>query len=223
MKCCMLIRDSWSNFRWWFPSSYSSSTHLDNENGKFSTLSASSHGSLSSITTTSIASSDDPKGGDDDNGNGFDRKTSKSGAPIKQEEWWKTTLQVSIPFLIAGIGTIGAGIVLGRVEVIINLNFSRLKTKLASSIRSFDCYCPVVRQISFSINLFLLRSKVVEILFGVAKYLIYKPWKSNIRLFCLSYCSGYGANYNRIHTSQTFKNVQANRSNEIDIDIIVWK
>lgn len=36
---------------------------------------------------------------------------------IKHEEWWKTTLQVSIPFLVAGIGTIGAGVILGRVEV----------------------------------------------------------------------------------------------------------
>lgn len=89
----------------------------DNDNGKFSALSASSHGSLSSITTTSIASSEDPKAGDNDDGKGFDRRPSKSGSPIKQEEWWKTTLQVSIPFLVAGIGTIGAGVVLGRVEV----------------------------------------------------------------------------------------------------------
>lgn len=39
------------------------------------------------------------------------------GGGVVQEEWWKTTLQVSIPFFIAGIGTIGAGIILGRVEV----------------------------------------------------------------------------------------------------------
>lgn len=100
--------------------SLSESFSIDNENGKFPTLSASSHGSLSSITTTSIASSDDPKGGDDGVGKGFDRKLSRNGTPVKIEEWWKTTLQVSIPFLIAGIGTIGAGVVLGRVEVTIN-------------------------------------------------------------------------------------------------------
>ncbi|XP_055303770.1 solute carrier family 41 member 2 isoform X2 [Sitodiplosis mosellana] len=93
----------------------------NNENEKFSALPPSSHGSLSSITTSSIASSEDPKGGDlgsgDFDGKGFDRKPSKVvHQPIKQEEWWKTTLQVSIPFLIAGIGTIGAGLILGRVE-----------------------------------------------------------------------------------------------------------
>lgn len=93
--------------------------HTDNENEKFSTFPPSSHGSLSSITTTSITS-EDPKGGDQDpNDKGFDRRTSKGiiHQPIIQEEWWKTTLQVSIPFLIAGLGTIGAGIILGRVEV----------------------------------------------------------------------------------------------------------
>jgi len=36
---------------------------------------------------------------------------------IKQEKWTTILLQVSIPFFLAGIGTIGAGIVLGRVEV----------------------------------------------------------------------------------------------------------
>lgn len=93
------------------------STDTDNENEKFSPLPASSHSSLSSITTTSIASSDDPKGSDGGDGNHFDRKASRSGGQIKHEEWWKTTLQVSIPFLIAGVGTIGAGVILGRVEV----------------------------------------------------------------------------------------------------------
>lgn len=89
---------------------------IGNENEKFSKKPVSSHGSLSSITTTSIGSSEDPKGGDDNGGKDFESKI-KNGGPIKQEEWWKTTLQVSIPFLIAGIGTIGAGIILGRVEV----------------------------------------------------------------------------------------------------------
>lgn len=36
---------------------------------------------------------------------------------VISEEWWLTAVQVSIPFLIAGIGTIGAGILLGVVEV----------------------------------------------------------------------------------------------------------
>lgn len=97
----------------------------DNEHEKYSALpAASSAGSLSSITTTSITSSDDPKGGDDSDRPGIvdARRTVKGVTELKQEEWWKTTLQVSIPFLIAGIGTIGAGVILGRVEVTYNLN-----------------------------------------------------------------------------------------------------
>ncbi|EFA12803.1 Solute carrier family 41 member 1-like Protein [Tribolium castaneum] len=35
---------------------------------------------------------------------------------IEKEHWYSITLQVFIPFMIAGIGTIGAGIVLGNVE-----------------------------------------------------------------------------------------------------------
>lgn len=100
---------------------------IDNENEKFSPLPPSSHGSLSSITATSIASSEDPRGGSGGpvgdhggagyDGKGFDRKPSHAHTPIAQEEWWKTTIQVSIPFLIAGIGTIGAGLILERVAV----------------------------------------------------------------------------------------------------------
>lgn len=105
--------------------------YADNENEKFSALPPSSHGSLSSITTTSIASSEDPKGGDRGSGGfdgkGFDRKPSKVvHQPLKQEEWWKTTLQVSIPFFIAGLGTIGAGLILGRVEVGIMIYYTIL-------------------------------------------------------------------------------------------------
>jgi len=36
--------------------------------------------------------------------------------PTDQEKWWQTTMQVSVPFFLAGIGTIGAGIVLGLAE-----------------------------------------------------------------------------------------------------------
>lgn len=36
---------------------------------------------------------------------------------IKPEKWWSTTLQVAVPFFLAGIGTIGAGITLGIVQV----------------------------------------------------------------------------------------------------------
>lgn len=98
---------------------------LDNESNGFAVQPASSHGSINSITTTSIASSEDPRGGNDSDGKEFDEKlATKKGANIKQEEWWKTTLQVSIPFFIAGIGTIGAGVILGRVEVCIFLQTS---------------------------------------------------------------------------------------------------
>lgn len=36
---------------------------------------------------------------------------------VEEEKWYNITIQVFIPFMIAGIGTIGAGIVLGDVEV----------------------------------------------------------------------------------------------------------
>lgn len=35
----------------------------------------------------------------------------------KEEKWHQTTIQVSVPFMLAGVGTIGAGVILGRVEV----------------------------------------------------------------------------------------------------------
>lgn len=88
-----------------------------------SALPTSTTGSLSSIITTTVASSDqDPDkcgvgGGDDGSENGDEKLTARNGTPFKQEEWWRTTIQVSIPFFIAGIGTIGAGVILGRVEV----------------------------------------------------------------------------------------------------------
>lgn len=81
-----------------------------------SVLHPSATGSLSSITTTSLVSE---QGGASDGG-GSDRgddRSEKQLVGIKHEAWWQTTIQVAIPFFIAGIGTIGAGIILGRVEV----------------------------------------------------------------------------------------------------------
>lgn len=49
--------------------------------------------------------------------NGDDKSEKNQPTGIKLEKWWQTTIQVSIPFFIAGIGTIGAGIILGHVEV----------------------------------------------------------------------------------------------------------
>lgn len=106
-------------------------------NDKLSVLPASTTGSLSSIITTSVASSEPDRGdhrdggvgggGDDDEHNvvattgggkclsgiGGGGHPGGHGGEIKQEKWWETTLQISIPFFIAGIGTIGAGIILG--------------------------------------------------------------------------------------------------------------
>lgn len=137
----------------WFHNKFRYSIGTDNEKEKFSGLPPSSHGSLSSITATSIASSEDPRGGNGGDrgsagfdGKGFDRKPSKvTQQPIMQEEWWKTTLQVSIPFFIAGLGTIGAGLILGRVEVSIPLlNWIELINRCQNirwnNASTFDCY-----------------------------------------------------------------------------------
>uniref|UniRef100_T1PEJ6 Divalent cation transporter n=1 Tax=Musca domestica TaxID=7370 RepID=T1PEJ6_MUSDO len=105
----------------------------DTDNDKLSGLPHSTTGSLSSIITTSIASSEpDPGagggGGGGGGGNGgpgsldhdgqssVDEKMALNRPGIKQEKWTTILIQVSIPFFLAGIGTIGAGIILGRVE-----------------------------------------------------------------------------------------------------------
>lgn len=44
-------------------------------------------------------------------------QSTKDNAKVKEEKWYHTTIQVSIPFFLAGIGTIGAGVILGHVEV----------------------------------------------------------------------------------------------------------
>lgn len=49
---------------------------------------------------------------------------------IKQEKWWSTTLQVAVPFFLAGIGTIGAGLTLGIVQVSSLLSVFYLTTNL---------------------------------------------------------------------------------------------
>lgn len=90
----------------------STSTNLFNictftGNDMLHTLPDSPIGSLVSITS----SEHDPQNF------GADTINKRSETKIINEEWWLTTVQVSIPFLIAGIGTIGAGILLGVVEV----------------------------------------------------------------------------------------------------------
>ncbi|XP_047364995.1 solute carrier family 41 member 3-like isoform X1 [Vespa velutina] len=73
-----------------------------------------SSGSLSSgssiVTISSVANSDpDPDYRNDPTGNG-------NGRHLRTEKWYHTTLQISVPFFIAGIGTIGAGLVLDMVQ-----------------------------------------------------------------------------------------------------------
>lgn len=73
------------------------------------------NGSLSSgssmVTISSVAISDpDPDYRADPNGHGNKRN-------IRNEKWYHTILQVSVPFFIAGIGTIGAGRVLTSAKV----------------------------------------------------------------------------------------------------------
>lgn len=65
------------------------------------------------MTISSVANSDpDPDYRKDPAGHGTDRD-------IRTERWYHTILQVSVPFFIAGIGTIGAGFVLNEVKVTI--------------------------------------------------------------------------------------------------------
>lgn len=61
-------------------------------------------GSIDSITTD-LASIEDGMGDD------------KRNTIVTQEKWYQMTIQVAIPFFLAGIGTIGAGVILGHVEV----------------------------------------------------------------------------------------------------------
>lgn len=90
--------------------------HLGDDD-KLSVLPPSTTGSLSSITTTSLVSVSEPAASDGGASERGDDKGERQLMGIKQEKWWQTTIQVAIPFFIAGIGTIGAGIILGRVEV----------------------------------------------------------------------------------------------------------
>lgn len=56
----------------------------------------------------------------EDNINSEDSEETPETLPIKEiqkEKWWHITIQVAIPFMIAGVGTIAAGIILGNVEV----------------------------------------------------------------------------------------------------------
>lgn len=100
------------------PNFFNFFTSFAGDDDKLAVLPASTTGSLSSITTTSLVS--EPGVGGDASGSdrgGDDKGEKHQLTGIKTEKWWQTTIQISIPFFIAGIGTIGAGIILGTVEV----------------------------------------------------------------------------------------------------------
>ncbi|XP_069694265.1 solute carrier family 41 member 1 [Periplaneta americana] len=83
----------------------------ENRDEKAAVLAPSSpgNGSLHSVasiaTITSITTDPDP-----------DLESAKLRGGAKQEKWWSTALQVAVPFFLAGIGTIGAGLTLGVVQ-----------------------------------------------------------------------------------------------------------
>lgn len=66
-----------------------------------------------------------------ENVSGFDKQKSiesvlttstETEVTVKKEKWYSVFIQIFIPFMIAGVGTIGAGIVLGKVQVnVVNL------------------------------------------------------------------------------------------------------
>ncbi|KOX73659.1 Solute carrier family 41 member 2 [Melipona quadrifasciata] len=64
----------------------------------------------SSIVTISSVANSDPGPDFHNNTDGFGNSTHR------HERWYQTTLQVAVPFFIAGIGTIGAGLVLADVK-----------------------------------------------------------------------------------------------------------
>lgn len=91
------------------------------------------NGSLSSgsslATIASIAITDpDPNYHHNDLGGSGNEKN------IRNEKWYHTILQVSVPFFIAGMGTIGAGRVLTSAKV------GRLLKKIRQRARGKDSY-----------------------------------------------------------------------------------
>nr|XP_033338231.1 solute carrier family 41 member 1-like isoform X1 [Megalopta genalis] len=74
------------------------------------TLGGRSHSSGSSLVTISSVENSDTNPDFPNNSDGFGNNTHRN------ERWYQTTLQVAVPFFIAGIGTIGAGLVLAEVK-----------------------------------------------------------------------------------------------------------
>ncbi|XP_076282672.1 solute carrier family 41 member 1 isoform X1 [Lasioglossum baleicum] len=74
------------------------------------TLGGRSLSSGSSLVTISSVENSDTDPDFPNNPDGFDNNAHRN------EKWYQTTLQVAVPFFIAGIGTIGAGLVLAEVK-----------------------------------------------------------------------------------------------------------
>lgn len=84
-----------------------SGDNLDNKGGG----SLSSGSSIVTISSSVSAITDpDPNGSNGSNGN-------ENKIDIRTEKWCYTILQVSVPFFVAGVGTIGAGYILNMVKV----------------------------------------------------------------------------------------------------------
>lgn len=78
---------------------------------------------MSIVSTASVACSEPSDGISESQ---IIPKSEKKEKIIPHEPWWHTTLQISIPFFLAGIGTVGAGIILGFVEVRKHNNYRNL-------------------------------------------------------------------------------------------------
>lgn len=97
------------------------------DDDKLTVFPPSTTGSLSSITTTSLVSESGVAGEGTGSDQGDDKSEKHQLTSITQEKWWHMTIQVAIPFFLAGIGTIGAGIILGHVEVSENILYEMYK------------------------------------------------------------------------------------------------
>jgi hypothetical protein len=107
---------------------------------------SSATGSTISILPNMVADS----GGDDRD---IDEERAKNDviplSGVKEEKWWQITIQVSIPFFIAGLGTICAGIILGHVKVGLTtkhfiknfINFRSSTGKFSKAFPSFSFSC----------------------------------------------------------------------------------
>lgn len=77
---------------------------------------------------------------------------------LKPEKWWNTAIQVGIPFFIAGVGTIAAGIILGHVEV--EISFRRLSMSSYKKLSAMGCFSIYSGTIRSGASTFRLKRKL---------------------------------------------------------------